>query len=144
MVESSDYKEVIERKAERFDNIKKGQHRRDFVFSFLPLKKGLYTIKLDAFYKAKYNSSPNQVSEEKKENMVTSLKFEEPFDITEVFVTEDKVNSIVRLYFNSSDISASDPAFDSEQISWLVAQILDEFWKLAVSIKIYQCTFCDK
>ncbi len=54
MAESADYRETIERKAERFDDIKKGQHRRDFVFSFLPLKKGLYTIKLDAFYRPKY------------------------------------------------------------------------------------------
>jgi len=66
VAESTEYKEMIERKSERFDDIKKGQHRRDFVFSFLPLKKGLYTIKLEAVYRPRYFTNNNQQPDEKR------------------------------------------------------------------------------
>ena len=57
---------MIERKSERFDDIKKGQNKRDFVFSFLPLKKGLYTIKLEAAYRPRYFTNGAQQSDEKR------------------------------------------------------------------------------
>jgi hypothetical protein len=57
---------MIERKSEKFDDIKKGQNKRDFVFSFLPLKKGLYTIKLEAAYRPRYFTNGAQQSDEKR------------------------------------------------------------------------------
>jgi hypothetical protein len=72
-LESVDYKGTLERRAYNFENIKRNEGKREFIFEFVPPYRGGYTIILDLAYKQRFFIQSNQPPEEKRDSLKATL-----------------------------------------------------------------------
>lgn len=80
-IESVDYKGTLERRGYSFDNVKRNEGKREFIFEFIPPYRGGYNIILDLAYKQRYFIQSNQPPEEKRDSLKASIACEDPFQV---------------------------------------------------------------
>jgi hypothetical protein len=80
-IESVDYKTALDRKGYSFDNIKRNEGKREFIFEFIPPYRGGYNIILDLSYKQKFFIQSTQPPEEKRDSLKATINCEDPFQV---------------------------------------------------------------
>jgi hypothetical protein len=68
-----DVKGILEKKGYNFDNIKRNEGKREFIFEFIPPYRGAYNIILDLAYKQRFFIQSNTPPEEKRDSLKANI-----------------------------------------------------------------------